>query len=95
MTQSDVAIRKVVIGGGLVLMLLCFTLALIFNIDDTEDHEQIIAFAISITGIVFFGILLFLYIRSQLRKNRTQSNESDLERSNEVSKISFYRVIHQ
>jgi Na+/melibiose symporter-like transporter len=84
-SQSDAAIKKVVIVGGLVLMLICFTLVLVFNVDDTEDHDQIVAFTIAICGIIFFGTILFLYVRFQLRKSRAETNESDLERSEEVS----------
>lgn len=85
-SDSEVAIKKVTIVGSSVLMIICFVLVLIFNKDDTDDADQIIAFFISISGIIFFGSILFLYIRSQLKTRESpEDNESDLERSNEVS----------
>lgn len=92
-SHSDEAIKKVVIVGGLVLMIFCFILVLIFNIDDVEDHEQVIAFSIAIIGIVFFGVILLFYIRSQLKKPTIQTDESDMERSEEVRKIFKYLII--
>ena len=84
-SHSETAIKKVVIIGGLGLMLLCFVLVLIFNTDDIADQEQVIAISISTFGILFFGSLLLLYIRSQLKDSRS-SERSDMERSEEVSK---------
>jgi NADH:ubiquinone oxidoreductase subunit 6 (subunit J) len=89
---GEKTMKKIVIIGGSMMMLILFTLIFVVNIRDQEWHEEkLIAFCISTVGLVMFSSILVSYGIYHLRRERMRRNIATS--SINVSLLSRSRVI--